>query len=633
MSNCKNNLVLRGIIATSLVTASLLPLTVSASVGKDSAKVSNSKQKVDAIEILQPSHPLSFKQGEKIDGKYKILNVNVDGKILKQPVRWTNLSTSKIGNFTATATYSKRGKTVQLKVPYTISGYKLALMHTNDTHASLDSAPKRATAINQLRQENADRLLIDAGDVFSGSLYFNEFKGLADLTLMNYMNYDLMVPGNHEFDLGTEAGHQEFATFIQNAKFPFVSSNVDYSADQYLSSLYSDEIERKPYDGKLYEGVIKVVDGKKVGFFGLTTEDTANIASPGPIKFQHYVEEAEKAVKAFKQRGVDQIVAVSHLGFDDNPAIDNDLELAKRVEGIDVIIGGHSHSRLDAPVVVVDGEEPTVIVQAYQYGEFLGTLDVEFDHTGKVVAHQGKLIDIKGYAADPRAVSLLAPFAKEIESIRNAEIGAATTAAFDNPRDAGDVKKPSVRKNETALGNLITDGMLDRAKRIDGEVVAAIQNAGGIRSSINAGPVTAGEVLTTLPFGNTLAVMTLQGSELLSALERSVSIYPIESGGFLHMSGMKIEFDSSKAANNRIVKAQVLRNGQYVDVVTNENYKIATNFFAAKGGDNYLEFKKAYEEGRVNDLGIIDWEIMRDYLVKLQTVTPTVEGRIVDIKQ
>ncbi|MGY0205102.1 hypothetical protein ACW7EJ_16845, partial [Acinetobacter soli] len=92
---------------------------------------------------------------------------------------------------------------------------------------------------------------------------------------------------------------------------------------------------------------------------------------------------------------------------------------------------------------------------------------------GKVIAHQGKLIDIKGYAADPTAVSLLAPFANEIESIRNAEIGATTTAAFDNPRDAGDVNKPSVRKNETALGNLITDGMLDRAKQVDGEVVAA----------------------------------------------------------------------------------------------------------------------------------------------------------------
>lgn len=631
MFSSKSERLFTGMIAAALAVSAIAPaVSVEA---KQGSKNTYEAKKSEVIEILLPESPLVFKQGEKITGKHRIFNVKIGQQVRKQPVNLSNLSTAKIGEFTARATYTHKGERVTVDIPYQVEGFKLAVMHTNDTHASLDSAPKRATAINQLRQENAERLLIDAGDVFSGSLYFNEFKGQADLKLMNYMNYDLMVPGNHEFDLGTEAGHQEFAEFIQNAEFPFVSSNVDYSADQYLNSLYSDEINRKPYDGKLYEGVIKVVDGKKVGFFGLTTEDTANIASPGPIKFQNYVEEAEKAVKAFKQRGVDQIVAVSHLGFDDNPAIDNDLELAKRVEGIDVIIGGHSHSRLDVPVVVVDGEEPTVIVQAYQYGEFLGTLDVEFDHTGKVIAHQGKLIDIKAYAADPTAVSLLAPFANEIESIRNAEIGATTTAAFDNPRDAGDVNKPSVRKNETALGNLITDGMLDRAKQVDGEVVAAIQNAGGIRASINAGPVTIGEVLTTLPFGNTLAVMTLQGSELLSALERSVSVYPIESGGFLHMSGMKVEFDSSKTANSRIVKAQVLRDGQYVDVVPNENYKVATNFFAAKGGDNYLEFKKAYEEGRVNDLGIIDWEIMRDYLVKLQTVTPTVEGRIVDIKQ
>ncbi|TCI46129.1 bifunctional metallophosphatase/5'-nucleotidase [Exiguobacterium sp. SH3S2] len=631
MFSSKSERLFTGMIAAALAVSTVVPaVSVEA---KQSSKATYEAKKTESIEILLPDTPLVFKQGEKITGRDRIFNVRIGDQVRKQPVKLSNLSTSTIGEYTVKATYTHKGERVTVDVPYKVEGFKLAVMHTNDTHASLDSSPKRATAINQLRQENVDRLLIDAGDVFSGSLYFNEFKGQADLALMNYMDYDLMVPGNHEFDLGTEAGHQEFAAFVENAEFPFVSSNVDYSADQYLNGLYSNKIERKPYDGKLYEGVIKVVDGKKVGFFGLTTEDTANIASPGPIKFQDYIDEAEKAVKAFKQRGVDQIVAVSHLGFDDNPAIDNDLELAKRVEGIDVIIGGHSHSRLDAPVVVVDGDEPTVIVQAYQYGEFLGTLDVEFDQTGKVIAHQGKLIDIKGYAADPTAVSLLAPFASEIESIRNAEIGATTTAAFDNPRDAGDVTKPSVRKNETALGNLITDGMLDRAKQVDGEVVAAIQNAGGIRASINAGPVTTGEVLTTLPFGNTLAVMTLQGSELLSALERSVSVYPIESGGFLHMSGMKIEFDSSKAANNRIVKAQVLRNGQYVDVVPSENYKIATNFFAAKGGDNYLEFKKAYEEGRVNDLGIIDWEIMRDYLVKLKTVTPTVEGRVVDIKQ
>ncbi|STO07361.1 bifunctional metallophosphatase/5'-nucleotidase [Exiguobacterium aurantiacum] len=583
--------------------------------------------------IIAPKGELTFKHGEKLTGQLNTLQIQFVDRVLRQPVKWTNLSTDKIGKFTATASYTHKGRTVTLDVPYEVKGYELSFMHTNDTHASLDFAANRAAAVKELRAQNPNRLLVDAGDVFSGSLYFNEFKGQVDLKLMNYMKYDMMVPGNHEFDLGTETGHKEFSQFVRYANFPFVSSNVDYSNDQYMKSLFRDEIATKPFNGRLYEGIIQEVDGKKVGFFGLTTEDTANIASPGPIQFQNYIEEAKKAVKAFEDMGVDQIVAVSHLGYDDNPAIDNDLELAKHVDGIDVIIGGHSHTRLDAPVLITEGDNPTVIVQAYQYGDFLGTLDLVFDKDGKVVSQAGKLIDVKTYAPDPGAARLLAPFAAEIDGIKNAEIGASATAAFENLRDSGDVTKPSVRKNETALGNLITDGMLDRAKQVDPQVVAAIQNAGGIRAAINEGPITTGEVLTTLPFGNTLAVMTLQGSELLAALERSVSVYPIESGGFLHMSGMKLEFDSSKPANSRVVKAQVLQGETYVDIDPSATYKIATNFFAAKGGDNYLEFKKAYEEGRVNDLGLIDWEIMRDYLVKQGEVTPTVEGRVVDVKE
>ncbi|TCI77790.1 bifunctional metallophosphatase/5'-nucleotidase [Exiguobacterium sp. SH0S1] len=584
--------------------------------------------------ILPPTEPLSFRQGDKINGTLKTLLVKFVDRTVPQPVKWSNLSTDKIGQFTATASYTHRGKTVSIEIPYEVKGYELSFMHTNDTHASLDFAPNRSAVINELRSENPNRILIDAGDVFSGSLYFNQFKGQADLKLMNYMKYDIMVPGNHEFDLGTDAGHEEFSEFAKNASFPFVSSNVDYSSDQYLKNLYQDKVTDKPYAGHLYEGIIKVVDGKKVGFFGLTTEDTANISSPGPIKFQDYIAEAEKAVAAFKSKGVDQIVAVSHLGFDDNPAIDNDLELAKHVEGIDIIIGGHSHSQLDEPVVITEGKQaPTVIVQAYQYGDYLGTLDVVFDKDGKVVSQAGKLIDVKTYAPDPEAVKLLAPYAEEIKELKNMEIGANALAEFENLRDRGDVTKPSVRKNETALGNLITDGMLDRAKQLDPQVVAAVQNSGGIRAAIDAGPITAGEVLTTLPFGNTLSIMSLQGSELLSALERSVSVYPIEDGAFLHMSGMKIEFDSSKPANSRITKAQLLQDGVYVDVDPSATYKIATNFYTAKGGDNYADFEKAYVEGRVNDLGLIDWEIMRDYLVKLKDVEPKLEDRIVNINK
>lgn len=584
--------------------------------------------------IIAPKGEWTFKHGEKLTGQLNTLQIQFVDRILRQPVKWTNLSTDKIGKFTATASYTHKGRTVTLDVPYEVTGYELSVMHTNDTHAALKYAPNRATAVKQVRAENPDALLIDAGDVFSGSLYFNEFKGQADLKLMNYMKYDLMVPGNHEFDLGTEQGHKELSNFVRYANFPFVSSNVDYSGDQYMKNLYRDETTEKAYNGRLYEGVIKVVDGKKVGFFGLTTEETASIASPGPIQFQNYIAEAKKAVAAFEAMGVNQIVAVSHLGYNDNPNVDNDLLLAENVDGIDVIIGGHTHSRLNAPVVISEGKtEPTVIVQAFQYSEFLGTLDVEFDKDGKIVSHAGKLIDVKVLEPDARAISLLAPFKEDVDKISLEPIGVTLKAELTNPRDEGDITAPSVRKQETALGNLIADGMLAKAKEYDANVIAAVQNAGGIRAGIDEGPVTTGEVITVLPFGNTLAVMELTGAELLAALERSVSVYPRESGGFLQVSGLKVEFDSSKPANERIVSVTYNNGTADVAIEASGSYKIATNFYTAQGGDNYAEFEAAFKDGRVTDLGLSDWENLRDHMLSLGEITPTVEDRIKDVKQ
>ena len=581
--------------------------------------------------IVAPTEPLVFKQGKPATGILKQQVEFVSGTYEK-PVRWSGIDTSKVGEFVATATYTNRGKTITLEVPYTVEGYKLSVMHTNDTHAALNYAANRATAVKQVREQNPEALLIDAGDVFSGSLYFNEFKGQADLKLMNYMKYDLMVPGNHEFDLGTEDGHKELAQFVRYANFPFVSSNVDYSGDQYMKNLYRNETTEKAYNGRLYEGIIKVVDGKKVGFFGLTTEETATIATPGPINFQNYIEEAKKAVKAFEDMGVNQIVAVSHLGYNDNPNVDNDLLLAENVDGIDVIIGGHTHTKLSEPVVITEGKTaPTVIVQAYQYSEFLGTLDVEFDKDGKIVSHAGKLIDVKTLAPDVRAVALLAPFKEDVDQISNDPIGVTLTADLENPRFS-DPSEMSVRANETALGNLIADGMLAKAKEYDKDVIAAVQNGGGIRSGIKAGPVTTGEVITVLPFGNTLSIMELKGSELLGALERSVSVYPRENGGFLQVSGLKVEFDSSQPANERIVKVTYNNGTEDVAIDANGTYKVATNFYTAQGGDNYIEFETAFKDGRVNDLGLSDWENLRDHMLSIGEITPTVEGRITDVK-
>ncbi|OYD57785.1 bifunctional metallophosphatase/5'-nucleotidase [Fictibacillus aquaticus] len=509
-------------------------------------------------------------------------------------------------------------------------------MHTNDTHARLDNVAKRITAIKEVRAAKPKSLLIDAGDVFSGSLYFNEFKGQADLEFMNLAGYDVMTLGNHEFDLGSSPeGHKALADFVKGAKFPIVSTNVNFSNDSQLSGLFKGGTRFEPKGGNIYNTLVKYVDGQLVGFFGLTTEETKDISSPGTVEFENYIKEANKAVKFLERRGINKVVAVTHLGYDDNPEYDNDLELAKYVDGIDVIVGGHSHTQLNAPVVISADEngkakDPTVIVQAYQYSEYLGTLDVEFNKKGKVISHSGQLIKVADKAADPQAAEMLKKYSDKIAELKNTPTGGTAVKALEAPRTDG--TGVSVRNSELPLGNLITDGMLDKAKAYNAETVIAMQNGGGIRATINQGEITLGEVLTTLPFGNTLATMKLTGAEIKSALEHSVSQAPKESGGFLHVSGMKFTYDSTKPAGSRVVSMDVKNaDGTFTAIDPSKQYVIATNAFTAKGGDGFTVFKQAYDSGRVTDLGISDWENLRDYVAKLVNVDPADEDRIVDI--
>lgn len=508
----------------------------------------------------------------------------------------------------------------------------VSFLHLNDTHANLDQVAKRVSVVKEKRKENPDTIVVDAGDVFSGTLYFNEFKGQADVEFMNLMQVDVMTFGNHEFDLGSsKEGHRALADFIKAAHFPFVSSNIDFSKDPIFKGLFNTKIKTNAKDGQIYTGIVKEVDGQKIGFFGLTTEETAMISNPGSVAFQNYIEQAQKMVNEFEKMGINKVVAVTHIGFDDNAAIDNDQQLAKYVDGIDVIIGGHSHTKLEEPVKIEEGKEPTVIVQAYQYGDYVGSLDVSFDKKGVVTKYNGELIATADYEDDPEAAALLQPYKQKIEKIQQTEIGVVLDEPLENPRTGGDVTKPSVRKNETVLGNLITDGMLAKARQYDREVVLAFQNGGGIRNGINAGPVTVGEVINVLPFGNTLATMRLTGAEIKAAFEHSISAYPNENGGFLHVAGAKVVFDSTKPAGERIVSIQVQQEGTFTEIMNDKTYAIATNAFTAKGGDGYDMFAKAYGEGRVTDLGLSDWENFRDYLTNLNSIPTKIEGRVTDV--
>ena len=501
--------------------------------------------------------------------------------------------------------------------------FDLTIMHTNDTHANLDNIAKRVTLVNEVREENPNNLLLDAGDVFSGTLYFNEFEGQADLPFMNLMKYDAMTFGNHEFDLGSsENGHQSLADFIKGAEFPFVAANVDFSADANLAAFEKDGYTDAAANGEIYEGIIKEIDGEKVGIFGLTTEETATISSANDVAFTDYIESAKDAVAAFEAQDVDKIIALTHIGYDDNANVDNDKELATAVPAIDVIVGGHTHSKLVEPVKI----GKTVIVQSEQYNNFLGKLDVTFNAAGDVTAYEGELLPVAAAAEDADAKKLLEPYKAAVEEVKNEEIGVTLEDALNGER-------ASVRTGETDLGNLITDGMLAAGKVIDKDVTIALTNGGGIRASLDAGPITKGDVLTMMPFGNSLAIMELTGAELREALELSVKDFPLQSGGFLHFSGLFYNYDAKAPVGDRVASVFTQEaDGGYADLDDAATYKVATNTFTAKGGDGFGVFKEVYEDGRVKEPGNVDYEMFINHVTTENANEASDEDRINQVR-
>jgi 5'-nucleotidase / UDP-sugar diphosphatase len=492
--------------------------------------------------------------------------------------------------------------------------FDLSILHTNDTHAHVEEYPRLVTAVNELRTEKANALLLDAGDVFSGTLYFRQYKGLADLEFMNKLSYDAMTLGNHEFDKDSKT----LADFIKKMEFPMVSSNVNVTNDDDLKALYNNETGAPGVGGTIYPSIIKEVDGEKIGIYGLTTPDTEFLANPGEnIVFEDVVEKSEATIADLKSQGVNKIVLLSHLGYAP------DLKLAEAVDGIDVIVGGHSHTKLEE-AVVVDKAEPTVIVQAGEYLNFLGSLDVSFDDKGVVTDYNGKLIELAGYEEDAATLMEIEKYKAPLAEIRSEVVGKSEVALNGERAD--------VRTKETNLGNLIADGMAAKANE-SLKTHIAMQNGGGIRASIDAGDITLGEVLTTLPFGNNLVTLDLTGEEIYKALEHSVSGVETGEGRFLQVSGLKFKYDVNKPVGERVWHVEAKTDSGFEELAFDETYRVATNAFTADGGDGYDMFKKAKDEGRMTELFQVDYEVFTSYLENNKSVSPEVEDRIVQEKQ
>lgn len=487
--------------------------------------------------------------------------------------------------------------------------FTLTILHTNDLHAhheptrvqgkSVGGYARQASVILRLREEAVNPILLNAGDVFQGTMYFNVYEGLSDLAFMNMIGYQAMAVGNHEFDRGPEP----LATFARLAKFPVLSANLDLSKEPSLDLI-------RP------SAVIEV-GGEKIGVVGSLPLNTLEITSAGPtIGMLDYRKSVQAAVDDLTRQGVDKVILLSHAGFE------TDLEMAKVLRGVDVVVGGHSHtllgevdipgftgSRGPYPVVVTDAVgQKVLVVQAWEWGKVVGRLQVTFDEKGVPQSWEGGpvLVD-ESWPENPFVASMMAAFRMPIEA-------AASKVVAQLETDLS--QRFSVESGEPLMGNVIADAVLE-ATRAQGSVVA-FWNAGGVRSALEKGPVTYGDLVQVCPFGNTLVVMDVTGMELKAALEHGVS-----AGGMLLPSrGFSYTFDPEAPVGSRLRGASL--NGVPIDAAG--VYRVTVNSFTSAGGDGHVIFRDAKGERR--DTGFVDIDALVAFFEKNSPVRMVNEGRI-----
>jgi 5'-nucleotidase len=397
-------------------------------------------------------------------------------------------------------------------------------------------------------------------------------------------------------------------TFIEAAEFPIIGGNFDVTRDENLA-------------GKIKGSIVIEVGGEKIGIIGATTEDTPEIASPGnDVEFHDVVQYVRGASEALDAAGVNKIILLSHIGYN------QDMDVAASLPLVDVIVGGHSHSLLGSmegaagpyPTMVTnpDGVEVPV-VQANQYGKYLGDIAITWDDNGVVTSAEGEpyLIDAS-VTGNEDFKTQLADLAAPIEEAMGEVIGIAT-ADIDGSREV-------CRAMECTMGNLVADAMLDRVA--DQGVTIAIQNGGGLRASIDAGEITMGEVVTVLPFSNTLATVQISGADVIEALENGVSDVENGAGRFPQVAGLKYTADLTQPAGERISDVMVGSGDSFAPIDEEATFTIVTNNYMRGGGDGYGTFA---EGDNPYDFGPPLEQVLADYIAELGgEYTPYTDGRI-----
>ncbi|KAJ8074771.1 hypothetical protein PM082_019096 [Marasmius tenuissimus] len=498
--------------------------------------------------------------------------------------------------------------------------FSLSVFHVNDVHAHLDEYRSSGSdctdptvgcyagyarfkhKLGELRPQAENSLLLNIGDEFQGTLFFTYYGGEKISETINQMGFDAFVPGNHEWDRGDDY----LATFLNNLTFPVVCANVQTDNEELNKTMV-------PYH---------IFEEYELAVIGVTTQTTSSISKPGPgTTFSDPIAAIQATADYIRENtDVKRIIAMTHIGYD------LDKEMAQKTRGIHLIVGGHSHTLLGdmanaaGPYPTIeknlDGEE-VFVVTSYRWGEYMGYLDVTFDQDGKITAYEGAPIHLDNTTQqDTELQATIKEWREPFEAY------AATVVA----ETVNDLDQTKCQTQECTLGDLVTDATLAYRLNVTADSAdACILNSGGIRATIDAGPITIGEVLTSFPFGNLVADVTFTGADLWKIFEGVVSKVSQFNGNaitsFIQVSNtVKFSYNPNKAAGSRLVSLSI--KDEEITASTAKEYRIVTWDFVAAGGDNIWPAQIGFSTLDSQDQALIQ------YLQDQKTVNVQLDGRI-----
>ncbi|MCL2820991.1 MAG: extracellular solute-binding protein [Oscillospiraceae bacterium] len=485
---------------------------------------------------------------------------------------------------------------------------EITIFHTNDTHGRIVGDGEYIIGIDTIaaiHKNTPDSILVDAGDAFHG-LPIATVNGGADIAeLMKAAGYTAMALGNHEFNYGWE----RLIELREIAEFPFLASNVTLNGADFLDDTYMIEVNRV-----------------KIGLFGITTETTSHSAMPGFVRgvtFSDPVLTAQTRAEYLRDNGAVIIIALCHLGDTPNGGTLSN-ELAEKVPEIDIIIDGHSHTELPYGLNVNE----VLIAQTGDHGSNLGKVTV-FVEKGKIISKIAEFVTVEEameVTPDETVAAMLSAVQAGLDVVLNEPLGESLTAMSSE-------RSPGVRTQEMPLGSLVADAYRDAA-----HADIAIVNGGDIRADLPAGVVTKGDVISVLPFGNTLMVKNVTPAVLYKVLENGVSGIIADydlvidheqsaQGRFLNVSGFSFVYDPSAPVGMRVVSV-TLDDGRelYADDNSTE-FSLASSNYLMTGGDEYYMLA---DLPVLHELGSAD-EALKDYISRYSPVDNPPEGRILTL--